>query len=131
MSPEELAKELEEVHRGHADEGPSTFSMAADELRRLAARVAELHRELAETDDENTHRECENDCLRAALAGASKDAEWYALIRKGKVHIEPDSNSETYEIYVSDVLAPGTYCFEPSEFDATIAAIARTEGEKT
>jgi hypothetical protein len=30
-----LAKELVSVHRGHADEGPSTFSEAASELRRL------------------------------------------------------------------------------------------------
>jgi len=39
-----LAKELEEVHSGHADEGPSTFSMAAAELRRLQDRVIELER---------------------------------------------------------------------------------------
>ena len=30
-----LAKELVLVHQGHADEGPSTFSEAAAELRRL------------------------------------------------------------------------------------------------
>ena len=30
-----LAKELVSVHQGHADEGPSTFSEAAAELRRL------------------------------------------------------------------------------------------------
>jgi hypothetical protein len=30
-----LAKELVSVHKGHADEGPSTFSEAAAELRRL------------------------------------------------------------------------------------------------
>ena len=32
-----LAKELVSVHQGHADEGPSTFSEAAIELRRLSA----------------------------------------------------------------------------------------------
>lgn len=32
-----LAKELVSVHKGHADEGPSTFSEAAAELRRLHA----------------------------------------------------------------------------------------------
>jgi hypothetical protein len=30
-----LAKELVMIHQGHADEGPSTFSEAAAELRRL------------------------------------------------------------------------------------------------
>jgi hypothetical protein len=37
-----LAKELELVHQGHADEGPSTFSEAAAELRRLHSVNAEL-----------------------------------------------------------------------------------------
>lgn len=32
-----LADELDVVHNGHADEGPSTFSEAAIELRRLSA----------------------------------------------------------------------------------------------
>jgi hypothetical protein len=37
-----LAKELLSVHQGHADEGPSTFSEAAFELRRLHLINAEL-----------------------------------------------------------------------------------------
>ena len=37
-----LAKELVLVHQGHADEGPSTFSEAAAELRRLHSVNAEL-----------------------------------------------------------------------------------------
>jgi hypothetical protein len=37
-----LAKELVSVHQGHADEGPSTFSESAAELRRLHSVNAEL-----------------------------------------------------------------------------------------
>lgn len=37
-----LAKELVSVHQGHADEGPSTFSEAAAELRRLHEANQEL-----------------------------------------------------------------------------------------
>jgi hypothetical protein len=38
-----LAKELVSVHQGHADEGPSTFSEAAAELRRLHEENKLLH----------------------------------------------------------------------------------------
>jgi hypothetical protein len=41
-----LAKELVLVHQGHADEGPSTFSEAADELRRLYQLAQEQHTEI-------------------------------------------------------------------------------------
>ena len=41
-----LAKELVSVHQGHADEGPSTFSEAADELRRLYQLAQEQHTEI-------------------------------------------------------------------------------------
>jgi hypothetical protein len=37
-----LADDLRTVHNGHADEGPSTFSEAAAELRRLHAVNVEL-----------------------------------------------------------------------------------------
>jgi hypothetical protein len=37
-----LANELVLVHQGHADEGPSTFSEAAAELRRLHSVNADL-----------------------------------------------------------------------------------------
>ncbi len=37
-----LAKELVLVHQGHADEGPSTFSEAAAELRRVHAVNAQM-----------------------------------------------------------------------------------------
>jgi hypothetical protein len=40
-----LAKELVLVHQGHADEGPSTFSEAAAELRRLYELAQEQHTE--------------------------------------------------------------------------------------
>ena len=41
-----LAKELVLVHQGHADEGPSTFSEAAVELRRLFELAQEQHTEI-------------------------------------------------------------------------------------
>ena len=37
-----LAEDLIQVHNGHADEGPSSFSEAAAELRRLHAQVEVL-----------------------------------------------------------------------------------------
>ena len=42
-----LAKELVLVHQGHADEGPSTFSEAAAELRRLHELCKEWERKAA------------------------------------------------------------------------------------
>jgi hypothetical protein len=42
-----LADDLMEVHRGHADEGPSTFSDAATELRRLHTENEALRETLA------------------------------------------------------------------------------------
>lgn len=45
-----LADELVEVHNGHTDEGPTTFSEAAAELRRLH----EVNRELLEALKEAT-----------------------------------------------------------------------------
>lgn len=41
-----LADDLMTAHNGHSDEGPSTFSEAASELRRQHARIAELEAEL-------------------------------------------------------------------------------------
>ena len=41
-----LAKELVLVHQGHADEGPSTFSEAAAELRRLDQLAMDQHTEI-------------------------------------------------------------------------------------
>ena len=43
-----LAKELVLVHQGHADEGPSTFSEAAAELRRLNSVNSDLLEALQE-----------------------------------------------------------------------------------
>ena len=40
-----LAESLEEVHCGHANEGPTTFSEAAAELRRLEAECERLKRD--------------------------------------------------------------------------------------
>jgi hypothetical protein len=47
----QLAKELVSIHQGHADEGPSTFSEAAAELRRLHSVNAELLEALQELVD--------------------------------------------------------------------------------
>jgi hypothetical protein len=46
-----LAKELVLVHKGHADEGPSIFSEAAAELRRLHSVNADLLQALKDTLD--------------------------------------------------------------------------------
>jgi hypothetical protein len=65
-----LAKELVLVHQGHADEGPSTFSEAAAELRRLHSVNAELLKELREISTaENRRRMAE--IARAAIAKAT------------------------------------------------------------
>ena len=41
-----LADELMQTHKGHADEGPTSFSEAAHELRTMQARIAELEAQL-------------------------------------------------------------------------------------
>jgi hypothetical protein len=65
-----LAKELVLVHQGHADEGPSTFSEAAAELRRLHSVNAELLKELREISTaENRRRMAE--IANAAIAKAN------------------------------------------------------------
>ena len=40
----ELTRELREVHRGHADEGATTFSQAADMLEAQEAEIARLNK---------------------------------------------------------------------------------------
>jgi hypothetical protein len=44
MSAYQLADELMKAHNGHSDEGPTTFSDAAELLRTQAARIAELEK---------------------------------------------------------------------------------------
>ena len=41
-----LADELMQTHKGHADEGPTSFSEAAHELRTMQARIAKLEAQL-------------------------------------------------------------------------------------
>ena len=41
-----LADELMQAHKGHADEGPTSFSEAAHELRTMQARIADLEAQL-------------------------------------------------------------------------------------
>ena len=41
-----LADELMQAHKGHADEGPTSFSEAATELRTMQARIADLEAQL-------------------------------------------------------------------------------------
>jgi len=70
-----LADDLMEAHRGHADEGPSTFSDAAAELRRLHAENEALREALQEMyhafnwGDMNQGEALAMDKARAALAG--------------------------------------------------------------
>jgi hypothetical protein len=73
-----LAKELVLVHQGHADEGPSTFTEAAAELRRLHSVNADLLEALKLAVRQNSHdmlmtgeelRKCE-----AAIAKAKEES---------------------------------------------------------
>jgi hypothetical protein len=74
-----LAKELVLVHQGHADEGPSTFSEAAAELRRLNSVNADLLAVLQELcdmadDGDVVSWAAEWDKARAAIAKAKGES---------------------------------------------------------
>jgi hypothetical protein len=78
-----LAKELVLVHQGHADEGPSTFSEAAAELRRLHNEVTDLKQALEIADAVFKERD-KLDSVNADLLQALKDTldnmiEWGAM----------------------------------------------------
>ena len=71
-----LADLLMEAHRGHSDEGPSSFSEAAALLRKQAERIAELEARVhtcgptcSKAGCINRRLTAERDTLRARLAG--------------------------------------------------------------
>jgi len=77
-----LAKELREVHAGYPDEGPSTFSEASIELRRLHASEVSLKAEveIEKAINKTSVLQVEtllkhNDQLRAQVSALQADAE--------------------------------------------------------